>query len=615
MKVGSEYLGNNKCRFTVWAPIPDKVELKIVSHDNRIIPLQKNERDYWAAEVENIPPGTLYKFILNGEEEYPDPASCYQPEGVHGPSQVIDHNSFIWSDEDKNWQGIEKNKLIIYELHVGTFTQEGTFEAIIDRLDDLTDLGINTIELMPVSSFPGERNWGYDGVYKFSVQNSYGGPDALKKLVNECHKKGIAVCLDVVYNHFGPEGNYTEKYGYYLTERYNSPWGDALNFDAAYGTDVGNFFIENALFWFKNYHIDILRLDAIHTIYDISANHILKEIAEAVDKFSKEQGRKFLLIAESDLNDSKVLKPLEMGGYALDGQWSDDFHHSLWALLTGEAEGYYMDFGRLEHFKKAMEEGYAYSSVYSKHRKRNHGNSPKEVPADCFVVFCQNHDQVGNRLFGERISHLISIESVKLAAGAYILSPYIPLIFMGEEYAENNPFLYFVSHSDKALVKSVREGRKEEFSDFNNGKEPPDPMKIETFNNSKLSWKSRNHNHNGIILNWYKTLIKLRKTVLALSTPDKESMSVYGDEEKKYIILQRWDNKSGSHVYILINFSNHEVSLTIDNLPESDIFIKILDSSDRIWGGEGSKSPEQLLENKEIILNGYELVIYKKDGI
>ncbi len=376
--------------------------------------------------------------------------------------------------------------MIMYELHAGTFIPEGTFDAVIPGLDHLKDLGINATDIMPVAQFPGERNWGYDGVYPFAVQNSYGGPDGLKRIVNECHTKGIAVILDVIYNHLGPEGNYLRDYGPYFTDRYKTPWGQAINFDGPYSNEVRNFFIENALSWLKNYHIEGLRIDAIHGIYDMSAQPFLPELAERVEEFSQQEGRKFYLIAESDLNNSYALRPRDSGGSGLDALWCDDFHHALHTLLTGETDGYYVDFGKIGHLVKSFREGFVYSGQYSAFRKRNHGNSSADIPPDRFVVFSQNHDQTGNRLKGERLSSLVSFESLKLAAGVVLLSPYIPLIFMGEEYGETAPFLFFISHSDPELIKAVRQGRKDEFKTFNWKDEPPDPQDIETFMRSKL---------------------------------------------------------------------------------------------------------------------------------
>ena len=362
MKIGANYLGNGECEFVVWAPFLESVELKIVGAKGTspiILPMKKDKLGYWRKVQNELSPETLYLYILDGEKERPDPASNFQPVGVHGPSQVIDHNSFTWGEA--SWSGINITEMIIYEVHVGTFTPDGTFEALLMRLDEIRDVGINTIELMPVAQFPGERNWGYDGVFSYSPQNSYGGPEGLKGLIDECHKKGMAVILDVVYNHLGPEGNYLMEFGPYFTRKYNAPWGVAINFDNAYSDEVRNFFIQNSIYWFDNFHVDGLRLDAIHSIYDMSSKHILEEISERVKEFSSYEGKRFYLIAESALNDTRIIKSRDQRGYEIEAQWSDDLHHSLHALLTGETNGYYIDFGCIKHLVKSLEEGFVYS--------------------------------------------------------------------------------------------------------------------------------------------------------------------------------------------------------------------------------------------------------------
>ena len=374
MKIGAHYQATGQCEFTLWAPLAEQIDLEIIYPHRKTIPMEPCERGYWRA-VDTLPPGTRYLYKLNAAESRPDPASHFQPQGVHGPSQVVDHRQFSW--EDERFKGVEPAEMIIYELHVGTFTPEGTFEAIIPRLDDLKKLGITAIELMPIAQFPGERNWGYDGVYPFAVQSSYGGPEGLKKLVNACHRKNIAVLLDVVYNHLGPEGNYLGEFGPYFTDKYRTPWGRAINFDGAYSNGVRNYFIENALYWFDRYHIDALRIDAIHGIFDMSAKHFLQELAESVEEFSVNDKRKHYLIAESDLNDAQVIRPRELGGYGIDAQWCDDFHHALHTLLTQEERGYYQDFGTVDQLVTTLKEGYVYSGQYSPYRKRNHGNSSK----------------------------------------------------------------------------------------------------------------------------------------------------------------------------------------------------------------------------------------------
>jgi maltooligosyltrehalose trehalohydrolase len=359
---------------------------------------------------------------------------------------------------------------------VGTFTPEGTFEAIIPHLDELRELGITAVELMPVAQFPGTRNWGYDGVYPFAVQNSYGGPEGLKRLVNACHGRGIAVVLDVVYNHLGPEGNYLWDFGPYFTDRYKTPWGSAINFDGPHSDPVRRLFIENALYWVTEFRMDGLRIDAVHGILDFSAYPFLEELASAVHEKAERLNRRVYVIAESDLNDTRVIRSRELGGYGLDAQWNDDFHHALHTLLTEDQTGYYQDFGRLGDLVKAFREGFVCSGQYSSYRRRRHGNSSRDIPAGCFVVFAQNHDQVGNRMRGERLSQLVCRERMKLAAGVVFLSPFIPLLFMGEEYGETAPFPYFISHSDADLVEAVRRGRREEFAAFGWSQEPPDPQ-------------------------------------------------------------------------------------------------------------------------------------------
>jgi len=564
----------------------------------------KDRAGYWKTAVGDAFPGTLYLYNLEEAKERPDPASQFQPQGVHRASQVVDHSSFNW--EDGNWKGIDISRMIIYELHVCAFTPAGTFDAIIPRLGEIKEVGINAIEIMPVAQFPGERNWGYDGVYPFAVQNSYGGPDGLKRLVNECHKQGVSVILDVVYNHLGPEGNYFADYGPYFTEKYKTPWGSGLNFDGPYSDDVRNFFIENAIYWFDHYHIDALRLDAVHAIFDMSARPFLLELAERTQQFSKKQMRKFYLIAENDLNDTKVIRSRELGGCGIDAQWCDDFHHCLHTLLTGEDQGYYCDFGAIEHLVKSLREGFTYSGQYSKYRNKRQGNSCKDRQASQFVVFSQNHDQIGNRMLGERLSSLVSYESLKLAASAVILSPFIPLIYMGEEYGETAAFLYFTSHSDPGLIEGVRAGRREEFKEFAWQGEPPDPQSVETFLKSKLDWEKREKGNHRVLLNFYKALIKLRREVPAISNLDKDSLDAFGFEQEKVIFLRRW--KDASQAFCLLNFNAEDVRIKA-HLPDGN-WAKALDSSEKIWSGPGTFLPKTITPGVEVILRGRSSAMY-----
>jgi maltooligosyltrehalose trehalohydrolase len=482
--------------------------------------------------------------------------------------------------------------------------------VIIPRLHELKELGVNAIELMPVAQFPGERNWGYDGVYPFAVQSSYGGPEGLKQLVNECHKQKIAVILDVVYNHLGPEGNYLEDFGPYFTEKYRTPWGKALNFDGPYSNEVRNYFIENALYWFDRYHIDALRIDAIHGICDMSAKHFLQELAENVEKGSGNGRKRQCLIAESDLNDVRVIKSRKKGGFGIDAQWCDDFHHALHTLLTHEDQGYYQDFGTIKNLATSLKEGYVFSGQYSSYRKRNHGNSSADRPANQFIVFSQNHDQIGNRVLGDRLSNLVSFEALKLAAGTVLVSPYIPLLFMGEEYGEESPFLYFVSHSDPALVKAVREGRRSEFKAFYWQDNPPDPQDPATYLQCKLDWEKRSKGKHKILLNFYCTLIKLRKTIPALRHLRKNMLEVSISEKDKMIAVLRWHENN--QVLCIMNFNIKNGHFTATNLPDGS-WRKVLDSSDKRWNGPGATTPDSCGSFNSFLIEPYTIVLYQRE--
>jgi maltooligosyltrehalose trehalohydrolase len=608
MNIGANHSGDDKYEFMVWAPFSKKVELKILSGNKETLSMQKDTSGCWKIITDDISPGDLYLFRLDNKER-PDPASYFQPQGVHGPSQIVDHQLFHWNDSE--WRGLSLSDMIMYELHVGTFTPEGNFDAIISRLDELRDLGVNAIEIMPVAQFPGERNWGYDGVYPFAVQNSYGGPDGLKRLVNACHQKRMSLILDVIYNHMGPEGNYLRDFGPYFTDRYKTPWGEAMNLDGPYSNEVRNYFIENAIYWFDKFHIDALRIDAVHGIFDMNAKHFLGELAEAVEDFSLKKGRKFYLIAESDLNDTRVIQSREKGGYGLDGHWCDDFHHCLHTLLTGERDGYYMDFGKIEQLVKSLREGFVYSGQYSQFRKRNHGNSSKDIPPERFVVFSQNHDQTGNRMNGERLSSLVSFESLKLSAGLVLLSPYVPLLFMGEEYGETEPFLYFVSHSDENLINAVRDGRKKEFASFGWKKEPPDPQSTETFQRSRLTWGKRDTGDGKILLDFYKTLIRMRKELPALSNFDRNCVEVEFDEEKKVIMMKRW--KTNNSLLTIFNIGPLDTEWQLNQSMSG--WKKFLDSSDGSWKGPGTLLPERLNPDMGITVRKTSFAVYAGGNI
>jgi maltooligosyltrehalose trehalohydrolase len=575
-------------RFKVWAPKASPVSLVLMG-EKEPTPMNAEGKGYFSTFIKGFESGRRYCYFLNEDRPRPDPVSRFQPEGVHGPSEVIDPNQFKWEDQD--WKGIPLEEMIFYEIHTGTFTKEGTFEAIIPMIDYLkNDLGITAIELMPVGQFPGERNWGYDGVYLYAPQNSYGGPMGLKHLINACHRKGLAVILDVVYNHLGPEGNYLGSYGPYFTDRYKTPWGSAINFDGPESDEVRQFIIDNALYWVTEYHIDGLRIDAVHGIFDFSARHILLEIQEAVQRQAMRLGRHIVVIAESDLNDVRVIDPQKSGGYGLDAQWNDDFHHCLHTLLTGERNGYYQDFGDLNQLAKALREGFVYSGQYSPYRKRRHGSSSSHISPSKFVIFSQNHDQVGNRAKGDRLSTLVSFEVLKLAAGIILLSPHIPLLFMGEEYGEETPFQYFVSHSDKALIEAVRKGREEEFAAFQWSGGIPDPQDEVTFLRSKINLDLRHEGKNQTLLQFYETLIKLRKELYPLSSLDKKGIQIEGFGREK-VILMKWVCGQ-DRVIGLFNFNDKPIKIEI--AVEKGDWEKIFSSASEEWGGLGALVPESI---------------------
>jgi maltooligosyltrehalose trehalohydrolase len=474
-------------RWRVWAPRARQVELVLLDAGRRrTFPMEAEARGFFRLTRADIPEGQRYAYRLHGGPERPDPASLWQPEGVHGPSAVVRPERFAWTD--RGWKGLPHADLVFYELHVGTFTPEGTFDAIIPRLDALRALGVTAVELMPVGQFPGTRNWGYDGAFPYAVQDSYGGVRGLQRLVDACHARGLAVFLDVVYNHLGPEGNYLNEFAPYFTDRYHTPWGTAVNYDGAGSDPVRDYVLDNVRMWIEEFHADGLRLDAVHAIFDGSARHILRAIKETADDAARRAERMVAVIAESDLNDVRLLLPPERGGYGLDGQWSDDFHHAVHAYLTGERHGYYQDFGRVEDLAKVLVEPFLVAGTYSAHRDRTHGAPAQDLSGDRFVVSIQNHDQVGNRARGDRLAALVPLPAQRLAACLMLLSPHLPLLFMGEEYGEDNPFPFFCSFGDAPLVEAVRAGRRREFANFAWQGEVPDPQAESTFAAARLSW-------------------------------------------------------------------------------------------------------------------------------
>jgi maltooligosyltrehalose trehalohydrolase len=599
--IGINFNANNEAEVKVWSPLANAVGIKV---NGDVLPLQKDEFGFWETRTDKIAPGDMYKVLINEEKELPDPASLSQPAGVHAHSEAINLTAFDW--QEQGWKNLSLQDYIIYELHTGTFSEPGTFPGVIDKLSYLKDLGITAIEIMPVAQFPGSRNWGYDGVFPFAVQDSYGGAKGLQQLVNACHQKGIAVILDVVYNHMGPEGNYLGEFGPYFTNKYNTPWGNALNFDDAYCDGVRSYFIENVLMWFRDFHIDALRMDAVHAIKDFSATHMLREIKEHVNALQETTGRQHHLIVELDLNDTKFINPLHEQGFGMDAQWIDEFHHALRVAAGGETTGYYSDFNGLEHLAKSYTDAYVYDGQYSPHRKKFFGIKAENNPGSQFIAFSQNHDQVGNRMLGERTSQLHSIAMQKLLAGAVMVAPYLPMLFMGEEYSEPNPFLYFVSHTDPELAEAVRKGRKEEFAAFHAEGEAPDPNLEETFTQSKLQWQLLQDPKHQLMLAYYRQLIVLRKQEAALRELNRKQVDVHVNKDANTLILHR--SHQDESIVCLMNFSQQEQPVRMPSTASR--WQKLLASNDVQWGGK-TDAASMLNENEPIQLQPESIIIYK----
>lgn len=509
---GARILEDGSVRFSVWAPRLDAPRIRVCSgpaSGDHPMSRADGERDVWTVTVPKVGAGAEYVVVCDDGRALPDPVSRSQPHGVHGASRVVDSTTFEWSD--RWWRGVPMEELIIYELHVGAFTPEGTFAAVIPRLADLKSLGVTAIQLMPIAQFPGTRNWGYDGVDLYAPHSAYGEPDDLRKLVDAAHDAGLAVILDVVYNHVGPEGNYLDAFGPYFTDRYRTPWGRALNFDDADSDEVRRFVVDNALYWISEYHIDGLRLDAVHGIYDFTARHVLEELASAVHDEAARLDRTVVLIAESDLNDARLLRPTTEHGVGLDGQWSDDFHHAVHALLTGERTGYYADFGAVSAIADSFREPFVFEGQYSTFRRRRHGATSVGIPRCRFVVAVQNHDQVGNRAGGDRLAATLPQDKVRLAAALLLLSPYVPMLFMGEEYGETHPFHYFIDHGDPSLVAAVRAGRLREFEAFQWTKAPADAADPATFEQSRIDWTRATRDVYTGTLALYRDLLAMRR--------------------------------------------------------------------------------------------------------
>ena len=511
----------------VWAPKARTLELEIAGERTT---MQPHEGGWWSLHSAALQHGADYQLWLDDTGPWPDPRSAYQPHGVQAASRWVDHTRYMWNDA--NWRPQPLHNAVIYELHIGTFTKEGTFASTIERLDHLVALGVTHVELMPVAEFAGERGWGYDGVQLYAPHHAYGGPDGLKALVDACHQRGLAVLLDVVYNHLGPVGNCLEAFGPYFTDDYHTPWGKAVNLDGAWSHEVRRFFIDNALMWLRDYHIDGLRVDAVHAFIDRSATHFLEQLAGDIKTYGLLLGTDPVVIAESDLNDPRTVRPVEQGGLGVSAQWNEDFHHALHALLTGENFGYYSDFGKLDDLTRVLAAGFCYDGRYSRYRQRHHGRSAAGTDGWRFVACLQNHDQIGNRGAGERLCHLVDVERAKLGAAIVLLSPFVPLLFQGEEWSASAPFQYFTDFRERRLRENVRKGRRAEFAAFGWDEDTiPDPQQKATFQRSKLDWKECDSPPHRAMLEWYRALIALRKreTDFAASALDPQGVSCDGE--------------------------------------------------------------------------------------
>lgn len=542
--------------YRVWAPLAKQVSVNIDDESIAMEPIPRLE-GWWQSSSRAARPGEEYTFAVDDSEGLPDPRSGWQPHGVTGPSRVVDHRAFDWTDGE--FQARPLSSALIYELHVGTFTPEGTFDSAIERLPHLKSLGVTHVELMPVNDFPGKFGWGYDGVSLFAPRHEYGGPDGLKRLVDACHAHGLAAILDVVYNHMGPSGNFLPKFAPYFTDRHNTPWGDALNFDGPYSDEVRRYFCDNALMWLRDYHFDGLRLDAVHAIVDTSAIPFLEQLSTEVDVLEAHLGRHLVLIAESDLNDPRVVRHRDLGGFGIDAQWSDDFHHALHSVITGERNGYYSDFGDVSDLATAFETSYVYTGRRSKFRQRRHGREPVGLSGHHFLGYVQNHDQLGNRAQGDRLCHLTSAERTKVAAALVLTAPFIPMLFQGEEFAASAPFQYFADFSeDPDLARAVSEGRRKEFGHFGwKPEDVPDPGAPATFERSKLDWSEVDQPEHREILDWHRDLIRLRRDLPQLTDGRLDLICTESDDDESWLTVER------GLVTIVANLSNQPCTIPL----------------------------------------------------
>jgi maltooligosyltrehalose trehalohydrolase len=578
------------------------VDLHLTAPEDRLVPMERGADGCHRAETD-APPGTRYLYRLDGRAERPDPASRAQPDGVHRASMVVDLPPYI---PPHGWRGRPMRELIIYELHIGTFSAEGTFDGAIPHLERLAALGITAIEIMPVAAFPGARNWGYDGVLWYAAQESYGGVHGLRRLIEACHAHGIAVLLDVVYNHIGPEGNYLREFAPYFTDRYVTPWGAALNFDGR-GSDAVRAFVLHNLRWWVDVGVDGFRLDAVQEIYDMTATHILRQMADAAAAWSVELGREIVLIAESNLNDPRLTDPPERNGHGLHAEWSDDFHHALHSLLTGERMGYYADFGSTEALVRALRDGYTRTGGYSHVHGRAHGRMPApDAPGERFVIFAQNHDQVGNRLVGDRLTAMLPAAALRLLAGLVLLPPYVPLLFMGEEYGETAPFPFFVDHGDAHVIDATRRGRAEQMRDYGWAGTMPDPAAEATFASAKLDHALRERGAHAGLYALYARLIALRREHPALATLSRQDMDVTGEGAR--LTLHRWHG--AQQALAVFNLSAEPITVAIPSARDGAAWSAVVWSWAGEWGGDDAAPPAS---SGSLSLPGYGFVLYTAD--
>lgn len=599
---GAYRCGTQAVRWQLWAPCSESVSLVRWPASGCVeTPMAPQPGGYFSCERPGVEEGQRYAYRLADGREYPDPASRWQPDGVHCPSAVFFPDDFAWSDE--TWRGIEREELVLYELHVGTFSPEGTFAGVLPRLPELRALGVTALELMPVAQFPGQRNWGYDGVFPYAVQHSYGGPRGLQQLVDAAHTAGLAVILDVVCNHLGNEGNYLAKFAPYFTDRYRTPWSGAVNFDGPDSDAVRQYILDNARQWIRDFHLDGLRLDAVQTMYDLGPRHILAEIQEAVERAGAAAGRAVHVMAESNQNDTRLVASVARGGFGLGAVWSDDFHHSLHAWLTGERDGYYQDFGDPQHVAKALESIFVYDGCYSQLHRRRHGSQVGDLDRSRFVICIQNHDQVGNRARGDRLGSLVPPAAQRLACGLLLLSPCTPLLFMGEEYGESRPFPFFCSFGDPKLVAAVRRGRRDEFAAlaFHWGGEIPDPQAFETFASAQLTWSWPEGSRQAGLRYLYQDLLTARRQWTPLRDRQHTTARLVSGrsaqgEEPPLLVVERG---AGDSLLACANLAPVETPLAVD----VDGRQAVLSTEQPRYGGERSLAiAVQRLAPYELIL-------------